>query len=199
MARWQASYQSTITYNFARELYKEERTIDEIIKSLEDKFNNVKDEAIETFSTKIQGLFKNSNGYYSWSDLRYFLFEYEMSLYEKTFVPKLTDWDSFTKSEKDKISIEHIFPQTPTKYYWRNQFRDYTSEEFHYLANTLGNLLALSQSVNSALQNDEFEDKKNPIGKKRRGYSNGSHSEVEVVQYKDWTPECIKERGLKLL
>ena len=199
MARWQASYQSTITYNFARELYKEERTIDEIIKSLEDKFNNVKDEAIETFSTKIQGLFKNSNGYYSWSDLRYFLFEYEMSLYEKTFVPKLTDWDSFTKSEKDKISIEHIFPQTPTKYYWRNQFRDYTSEEFHYLANTLGNLLALSQSVNSALQNDEFEDKKNPIDKKRRGYSNGSHSEVEVAQYKDWTPECIKERGLKLL
>lgn len=199
MARWQASYQSTITYYFARELYKEERTIDEIIKSLEDKFNNVKDEAIETFSTKIQGLFKNSNGYYSWSDLRYFLFEYEMSLYEKTFVPKLTDWDSFTKSEKDKISIEHIFPQTPTKYYWRNQFRDYTSEEFHYLANTLGNLLALSQSVNSALQNDEFEDKKNPIDKKRRGYSNGSHSEVEVAQYKDWTPECIKERGLKLL
>ena len=122
-----------------------------------------------------------------------------MSLYEKTFVPKLTDWDSFTKSEKDKISIEHIFPQTPTKYYWRNQFRDYTSEEFHYLANTLGNLLALSQSVNSALQNDEFEDKKNPIDKKRRGYSNGSHSEVEVAQYKDWTPECIKERGLKLL
>lgn len=199
MAKWQASYQSTVAYNFARELYKEEKTIDEISNALEDKFSSVKAEAIETFTTKIQGLFKNNNGYYSWSDLRYFLFEYEMSLYEKTFVPKLTDWDSFTKSEKDKISIEHIFPQTPTKYYWRNQFRNYTSEEFHYLANSLGNLLALSQSVNSALQNDEFEDKKNPKGKKRRGYANGSHSEVEVAQYKDWTPDCIKERGLKLL
>ena len=199
MARWQSSYQSTVAYNFARELYKDDRSIDEITSILEEKFNSSKSEAVETFVTKMQGQFKNNDGFYSWSDLRYFLFEYENSLYEKTFVPKLTDWDSFTKSEKDKISIEHIFPQTPTKYYWRNQFRDYTSEEYHYLANSLGNLLALSQSVNSALQNDEFEDKKNPKGKKRRGYANGSHSEVEVAQYKDWTPECIKERGLKLL
>ncbi|MBQ6782426.1 MAG: DUF262 domain-containing protein [Acholeplasmatales bacterium] len=199
MARWQSSYQSTVAYNFARELYKEDRTIGEIIDALENKFNSVVSEAVETFSTKIQGLFKNGDGYYSWADLRYFLFEYEMSLYEKTFVPKLTDWEAFTKSEKDKISIEHIFPQTPTKYYWKNQFRQYNSEEHHRLANSLGNLLALSQSVNSALQNDEFEDKKNPKTGKRRGYANGSHSEVEVSHYKDWNPECIKERGLKLL
>lgn len=199
MARWQASYQSTVAYNFARELYKDERDIEDIISALENKFESVSSEAVETFITKIQGLFKNANGFYSWSDLRYFLFEYEMKFYDETHVPRLTDWASFTKSEKDKISIEHIFPQTPTKFYWRNQFRDYTSEEYHYLANSLGNLLALSQSVNSALQNDEFEDKKKPKGKNRRGYSNGSHSEIEVAENKDWTPEKIKERGLKLL
>ena len=199
MARWQSNYQSTVAYNYARELYKEEITIDEISKALEDKFSSNVSEAVETFSTKIQGLFNNNNGYYSWSDLRYFLFEYEMSMYEETHVPKLTDWDSFTKSVKDKISIEHIFPQTPTKYYWRNQFRNYDSKEQGRLANSLGNLLALSQSVNSALQNDEFEDKKNPKKNGRRGYSNGSHSEVEVSKNKDWTPECIKDRGIKLL
>lgn len=199
MARWQASYQSTVAYNFARELMKGEKSIDDIISALNEKFDNVKKEAVDTFITKVQGLFKNHNGFYSWSDLRYFLFEYEMKLYDETHVQKLSDWNSFTKSEKDKISIEHIFPQSPTKFYWRNQFRDYTNEEYHYLANSLGNLLALSQSVNSALQNDEFEDKKNSNGKRKRGYSNGSHSEVEVSHYADWTPETIKDRGLKLL
>lgn len=34
----------------------------------------------------------------------------------------------------------------------------------------------------------------------REGYNNGSHSEIEVSSsYKEWTPETIKLRGLKLL
>lgn len=198
MARWQASYQSTVAYNSARELMKGESSIEDVIESWEEKFQSVKAEAVETFVTKIQGLFKNADGFYSWSDLRYFLFEYEMALYDATHVPLLTDWGSFTASEKDKISIEHIFPQTPTKFYWRNKFRDYTSAEYHQLANSLGNLLALSQSVNSALQNDAFEDKKN--GKSgRRGYLDGSHSEKEVAKNADWTPKEILLRGFQLL
>jgi hypothetical protein len=34
---------------------------------------------------------------------------------------------------------------------------------------------------------------------KRNGYMNGSYSEQEVAQLKDWTPDQIKQRGLKLL
>ncbi len=34
---------------------------------------------------------------------------------------------------------------------------------------------------------------------KRNGYMNGSYSEQEVAQLKDWMPEQIKQRGLKLL
>lgn len=198
MARYQASYQSSVSINFARELMTGDKNIEDIISSLEERFKSEVEPAVDTFVTKISALFKNDNGYYSWSDLRYFLFEYEMSLYEKTHVPKLASWKSFTKSEKDKISIEHIFPQTPTRWYWRNQFRGYTDDEKKNLANSLGNLLALSQSVNSALQNDDFESKK--LGTKReRGYNNGSHSEVEVANYADWNPESILQRGKHLI
>lgn len=72
------------------------------------------------------------------------------------------------------------------------------------LKGSLGNLMLLSQSINSSLQNDSFPDKKevkyardNSIA--RRGYSNGSYSEQEVAKYQDWTADTIKERGLKML
>ena len=143
--------------------------------------------------------FKNEDGFYSWYPRWYFLFEYEANLSEGRHIRKLDDWRTFTKSDKDKISIEHIFPQKPTAYYWRNAFRLYqTEEEQHRLANSLGNLLALSQSINSALQNDEFALKKEPKGD-RRGYAEGSYSEMEVSKITDWTPQEILKRGLRLL
>ena len=199
MARYQASYLSNVAYTYARQVMKKEISIEEVIKFFNDKFIANIPEATNTFLAKITSSFKNGEGYYSWYDLRYFLFEYEISLAEKTFITKMDDWSNFVKNEKDKISIEHIFPQTATRWYWRNQFRDYTKEEKFILANSLGNLLALSQSVNSSLQNDEFEMKKHPNGKRTHGYSNGSNSEIEVSKYIDWNPKTILERGLHLL
>lgn len=199
MARYQSSYLSNNSYSYARQLIKDETMIDEIINYFEEKFNVNIEEATNSFYVRISNSFKNGNGYYSWSDIQYFLFEYEDSLSKETFVKKLNDWNNFTKNEKDKISIEHIFPQTPTKWYWRNQFRDYNAFEQRCLANSLGNLLPLSQSVNSSLQNDEFESKKNGNEKRTRGYANGCYSEMEVAKEKNWTPNSILERGLKLL
>ena len=105
---------------------------------------------------------------------------------------------------KGHISIEHILPQTPDNIYWKDKFQDISDEKMKYYQGTLGNLLLLNQSINSSLQNDSFPDKKyvkkdsqnNII---RQGYSNGSYSEIEVANYADWTPDTIKERGLKLL
>ena len=59
-------------------------------------------------------------------------------------------------------------------------------------------------AINTALQNDGFQDKKNPKydnseQKIRNGYSDGSHSEIEVSRYEKWTPAEIEDRGLKLL
>ena len=78
--------------------------------------------------------------------------------------------DLIQKAEKDKVSIEHILPQTPTKHYWRNQFRQFSEAEIEQLSGALGNLLPLSQSVNSSLQNDSFYDKKSSNSSGRRGY-----------------------------
>jgi len=105
----------------------------------------------------------------------------------------------FTKVEKDKVTIEHILPQTPSKWYWRNQFRQYSENEVKLLSTSLGNLLPLAQSINSSLQNDSFHEKKNPSSSSRRGYMNGSHSEIEVASEQDWGPEQILNRGLYLL
>lgn len=199
MARYQASFRSNVVYGYARQLMMGEITIQFVIDYINNEFNNNLEYAVKVFKSKMESLCKNGNGYYEWYDLKYFLFEYEYSLSEQTHVTKLDDWSKFTKNDKDKISIEHIFPQTPSCWYWRNQFRDYSKEEKKYLANSLGNLLPLSQSVNSSLQNDEFELKKNANGKRTRGYSNGSNAEIEVSRYSDWNPQTIKERGLKLL
>jgi hypothetical protein len=59
-------------------------------------------------------------------------------------------------------------------------------------------------AINSALQNDSFEEKKyvklDPRGNKiRNGYSDGSHSEIEVSSNDSWGPPEIKSRGIHLL
>ena len=78
-------------------------------------------------------------------------------------------------------------------------FRQFKDSEINMLSGALGNLLPLSQSVNSALQNDSFEDKKHSKTTGRRGYENGSHSEIEVSKLQDWTAFEIYSRTEKLL
>jgi hypothetical protein len=54
-------------------------------------------------------------------------------------------------------------------------------------------MLPLSQSINSSLQNDSFDEKK------ARGYANGSHCEVEISKMDNWDARHIYDRGIKLL
>lgn len=199
LAKYNANYDSVPTYKYARLLYLNEINIEEIISFYNNEFEKNVTDALNAFKADMARLFANNEGFYSWYPRWYFLFEYEASLSEGRNIVKLNDWNAFTKSDQDKISIEHIFPQKPTAYYWRNNFRKYQNEnEQHILTNSLGNLLALSQSINSSLQNDEFDLKKKPR-KGNVGYANGSYSEMEVAAYQTWTPQTILERGLHLL
>jgi hypothetical protein len=198
MAAFQSSYKSSDYYRKTRDVYTGELAIREVTKSLIETANNDMDYAIKNFMTRIDKRFSNGDGFYSWRDLRYLLFEYEFEKAEQTGIEKL-GWAPFTKVEKDKVTIEHILPQTPTKWYWRNQFRQYTDDEIKILSGSLGNLLPLSQSVNSALQNDSFEDKKSSKTDGRRGYEDGSHSEIEVSHESDWDAPRILARGIKML
>jgi uncharacterized protein with ParB-like and HNH nuclease domain len=164
-----------------------------------------------TFNTKFFSdyLYKKFNvgdraGYYYWHGLKYFLYEYELKKMAVSGQKKV-DWELFIKGGKDLISIEHIFPQTPTEY-WKDAFAHIDEDQWYLQGGALGNLLLLSRSINSSLQNDSYPEKLAPKfnehnKKIRMGYRDGSHSEIDVsLKYpKKWTDEEIEARGLELL
>lgn len=198
LGTFNASYRSSEYYRATRSIYLGQMSLEEITQDINQTVDADMEFAISNFVTRIEKRFGSGDGYYGWGSLRYFMFEYEYSLTVKHGIPKIT-WEMFSKTEKDKVSIEHILPQTPTKLYWRNQFRQFTTDEIKMLSGALGNLLPLSQSVNSGLQNDSFEDKKHPQSTGRRGYRDGSHSEIEVSKEADWDANRIYDRSVKLL
>lgn len=182
-------------YNSAREYYKGETNlgkINDLIKNLaKDYFD------FEKFEVYIKEKFTlgNFEGFYGWDDLKYFLFEYEDYLKNKskTCENKL-DWEEYNQ----KDTIEHIYPINDDDPYWKEKFNQFDDQQKHYLKHSLGNLLPLSRSKNSSLQRDSFPRKvHNPDS--NMGYYNGSYSEIEVAQHKEWGPIQIFERGGKLL
>ena len=146
----------------------------------------------EGFYLWLQKKFENGQGYCGWSGLRYFLFEYELELLSRSRQKKV-DWEDLLKTRKDRISIEHIYPQSEPAA-WKPAFESIRKEERAVYRNSLGNLLLLSSAINSSLKDDAFADKKRPKytrdGRKlRNGYADGSHSEIEVSRCEDWGPE----------
>jgi len=202
IGRATANYRNAAVYRLTKQLRSGEVSIQDVINQLDDRIENWLTPStgidIQSFVAYIQRKFKNQEGFYRWNGIHYFLYEYESKIVAEKGNPKI-DWKMFVKGEQDKISIEHIFPQTPTNDYWEARFGKFDKNQINYLNGTLGNLLPLSQSINSSLQNDGFDDKVKPTNDKRRGYADGSHSEIEVARYSEWTKESIIERGMKLL
>lgn len=155
---------------------------------------------LERFKNHIKELFSKNDrdGFYSWSGLRYFLYEYELHLQDNAN-SKVT-WEDFNKRKKED-TIEHIYPQSANDIYWKKRFGHLKPTERRLYLNSLGNLLLLSRSKNSKLQNYDFDKKKCLKSKEGKdiGYYNGSYSEIEVAKESEWTTERIKERGLSML
>jgi hypothetical protein len=95
------------------------------------------------------------------------------------------------------VTVEHIFPVTPTVGDWPT-FELLSSFEQEKLRNSLGNLLALSQSRNSKASNRPFANKKQDDNGVQ-GYFTGSYSEIAVAQFEDWTPQTVLKRGLVMI
>ena len=170
LSRAFSTYRNSEFYRAARQLRNNELSVDDIVQRLNDRMSYcfyTPEDSKESyfdytyFQKFIDKKFKSGGGFYYWNGLRYFLYEYEMDKVRQRGSQKI-DWKLFVKSEKDKVSIEHIYPQTPTHKTWKENFKDYKKSQQIYFQGTLGNLLPLSQSINSSLQNDCFDDKKNP-------------------------------------
>ena len=201
-----ANYRSSEFFNAARGIDSGEIDFDSISERLQGNlaftFNEDGSLRIDDFWNLLYKKFQNGSGYYGWPGIRYFLYEYELSLFSAG-VQKKIDWNDLLRSETDKISIEHIYPQTETAE-WSKAFKGMKKKERSAYSASLGNLLLLSSAINSALQNDTFDVKKNAKygsgGQKlRHGFYDGSHSEIEVSQYDAWGPDQIHERGINLL
>ncbi|EPH6130485.1 HNH endonuclease family protein [Campylobacter lari] len=155
---------------------------------------------IEQFYIYLKDKFKNKDGYYSWTGLSYFLFEYELSLQHKSKNNTIKiNWKEYINSKKDYNSIEHILPQTPTDEYWVNKLKQVNSDDYKYIINSLGNLIPLSKAKNSKLNNKNFYIKKNGEDGEFIGYKNGSYSEQEINEKEEWGIKEINERTNKLI
>lgn len=175
------------------------RKIDEIVTL----YNNSVDQLFkeDSLSDMLHDWTKNGPGYYGWRSVRYFLFEYELSLQAKSRSDRSKiDWAAFSKEEyrSDYVSVEHIYPQRARAQYWVDRFGHLSSTDKRRLRNSLGNLLALSIPKNSSLGNKPFPEK---VGNANSttGYRFGGYSENEVAMLNDWTPEEIVERGIRML
>ena len=156
------------------------------------------------FRVRMADLNRQGEGFYKWKAIRYFLFEYNEQLARDLRRPSGITWDEYSRTVDGTLSVEHILPQTPRGWYWRNQFRAYSDNERLRLTGAIGNLLPLSQRINSALQNDPFEQKKNgrpphPGRQGAGGYCYGSLAENEVGREQNWTAQAILERSHRLM
>jgi uncharacterized protein with ParB-like and HNH nuclease domain len=144
---------------------------------------------------------KNGHGYYGWHSIKYFLYEYELHLQNRSKSNReKINWKEFSKEnyQDDYESIEHIYPQRARDPYWTGRFSEFTSAQKRLLRNSLGNLLPLAIPRNSSLGNKSFPEK---LGddKHMTGYRYGSYSENEVATFPEWGPEQIVKRGIHLL
>lgn len=183
-------------YRLAGQLYRGEKTLPEATEVVESR--TAKNFSAEKAVGRMRELFQDYDGFYSWDGLRYFLFEYEQHLKDKAGMgtTKLT-WDEFNSAKRDHATVEHIYPASPV----RGDcplFDARSAHERSILRNSLGNLLAASQSRNARFSNRPFATKKEDADG-ARGYFNGSYSEIAVARFPDWTPESVLERGLTML
>lgn len=101
---------------------------------------------------------------------------------------------------KRNRSVEHIAPQTPQS---QSTLKWDDSEEDRVLRDSFGNLVMISQGLNSSLNNESYEVKAAHVKSFFNGSKSGSIESLKLlVAYKDypngWSKDAIKEHGKKM-
>lgn len=133
----------------------------------------------------------NSNAYFP-SDEVFFDSLHSRNLYGKFKFTKylllsIENDGNKTKFDRESLSIEHVMPQSPTKY-WRDILGTNWREVHEENVNDLGNLTLTS--YNSELSNSDFSNKKQLLTDERHIKLNDYF--LDLVE---WTDRDIIERG----
>ena len=213
-------------YKLAYKIYQNSLSATDAFTQINDIINEYYDFIL--FKNQVNELFKTGTkfGFYKWTGIKYFLFEYDLFL---RFQNKITErsseinWDDFVS----KNSIEHIYPQSAAMSFedyciryektnsslakveydeiqtkW-DSFSSILYEERWAYCNSIGNLLALTTSLNSSISNDKFEYKKDQGLKSpnhhNKGFKYDSLSARIVANKNVWDSDSIIERGEKML
>jgi len=198
MIQWRGLYEELNLLQLAVQVLRSKRTVGDISAEL----STICEKGAKTLDIAgATARWGKERGYYTWGGLRYFLFEYELTLKtrSKSDRNKLL-WEEFAaeKYNSDYSTIEHVYPQRASHDYWKANFGHLTIKQRNKTRNSLGNLLALSRPKNAALSNRPFPEKRDG-SQQSGGYRHGSYSEIEVSELQDWTPQTIMARGIKML
>ncbi|MBR4642032.1 MAG: DUF262 domain-containing protein [Selenomonadaceae bacterium] len=186
----------SFTYEHAQNFYKGKMSLKAVTDDLKCRADEDVSKSVKDFIERLAESFdkkEKEKGYYKFKEiLRHVLYEYECKLAAEEGINKITDVkELFSNDRGAKISIEHIFPQT-SKPYWDKIFDGVDDDQKCFLQNSLGNLLLLSQKINSSLQNSAYPEKK-------ARYKKNSHSAIEVSNNSQWTAAEIIARSEKLV
>ncbi|MDE6689130.1 MAG: DUF262 domain-containing HNH endonuclease family protein [Prevotella sp.] len=141
-------------------------------------------------------LYKRDNRYWFWR-LDFHIWQHRKEFFEKDS-PEINIAENYIF--KRNRSIEHVAPQTPqsnSMMKWDNTKEDET------LRDSFGNLVMISQGLNSALSNESYEVKVAHVKSYCNGSKSGSIESLKLLLlHKDypngWTREAIKKHGEKM-
>lgn len=161
--------------------------IEGVISKLENYIDNYcDDDQLESTLAKsnVYNYFSGSNRL---KELRLLLYAYEMSL-ERAKEDLQFDAEKVVTSDNGRISIEHVWPQTPS-----GEFDEETKAQIKEHKHRLGNLALMTREDNAAKGNDPFSKKKQDFdGSKFRMLE-------EIFDKNDWNVDRIDVREQQIL
>lgn len=139
----------------------------------------------------------------SFGEIRYWFWRLDFYIWQnrKSFFAKSPEALSIAENYifRRNRSIEHIAPQTPkddSDIKWDDSLED------RVLRDCYGNLVMISQGLNSSLSNESFELKKAHVKSYMNGSKTGSIESLKLLvvhqDYLKWDKKSIKEHGAKM-